>query len=96
MAINMESFLYTLEDGGMFGMVCKDGEEIEAQDVVILLNDLHRRVEKLERALIGLKRGTDEAVICFCEMAIGHPNYTEHSKGCLAARKALNSDKVVK
>ena len=44
---------YTLEDAGMAMMVCKDGNEIDAQDVVILLNELQGKVEELEMALQG-------------------------------------------
>ena len=42
---------YTLEDAGMAMMVCKDGNEIDAQDVVILLNEPQGKVEELENRL---------------------------------------------
>jgi len=66
---------YTLEDAGMAMMVCKDGNEIDAQDVVILFNDLQLRVEELE-ALTALDEinSDTKTPIFLCQEPVAHWN----------------------
>ena len=58
---------------------------LEAADCI---EALQRKVGDLQSVLYCLKRGT-----CFCEASIGNPMYTDHSKACKAATKALSSNK---
>ena len=60
----------------------------EGEDALADNASLQRKVGDLQSVLYCLKRGT-----CFCEVSIGNPMYTDHSKACKAATKALSSNK---
>lgn len=65
------------------------------------MQEPHARIKELETALGHLVRGYDSGhgipgvapMPCWCEMAIGNPNVSFHSKGCMLARAAMEKCK---
>jgi len=62
-------------------------EDYKAGDLEYAIELLLAERDELKAALNGLRYRVGSH--CFCEMSIGHPLFTKHSKECVKATQAL-------